>query len=97
MLMFRKSTRPLQEELNLPVERIKFQKELAVLLPDPLYILYSQIKAFIEACGNSCIKFVFFLDRYDKYYFNPQIHHCKFLSKVEWKMPLILGQRTKRV
>jgi hypothetical protein len=50
--MFRKSTRPLQEELNLPVERIKFQKELAVLLPDPLYILYSQIKAFIEACGN---------------------------------------------
>ncbi|XP_046648108.1 THO complex subunit 5 homolog [Daphnia pulicaria] len=47
------STRPLQEELNLPVERIKFQKELAVLLPDPLYILYSQIKAFIEACDPS--------------------------------------------
>lgn len=47
------STRPLQEEFNLPVERIKFQKELALLLPDPLYILYSQIKAFIEACDPS--------------------------------------------
>ena len=45
------ATRPLQEELNLPLERIKFQKELAALLPDPLYILYSQIRAYIEACG----------------------------------------------
>jgi len=42
----------LQEEFNLPVEKIQFQKELAALLPDPLYILYSQIKAFIEACGK---------------------------------------------
>lgn len=47
------ATRPLQEELNLPLERIKFQKELAALLPDPLYILYSQVKAYIEACDPS--------------------------------------------
>jgi len=47
------ATRPLQEELNLPLERIKFQKELAALLPDPLYILYSQIRAYIEACDPS--------------------------------------------
>jgi len=47
------ATRPLQEELNLPLERIKFQKELAALLPDPLYILYSQMKAYIEACDSS--------------------------------------------
>jgi hypothetical protein len=51
----------LQEEFNLPVEKIKFQKELAALLPDPLYILYSQIKAFIEACGKRIITIVFLL------------------------------------
>jgi len=47
------ATQPLQEELNVPLERITFQKELAALLPDPLYILYSQLKAYIEACGES--------------------------------------------
>ena len=47
------ATRPLQEELNVPLERLKYQKELAALLPDPLYILYSQLKAYIEACGMS--------------------------------------------
>lgn len=47
------ATRPLQEELDLPLEKIKFQKELAALLPDALYILYSQMKAYIEACDPS--------------------------------------------
>ncbi|XP_037077572.1 THO complex subunit 5 homolog [Pollicipes pollicipes] len=44
------STRPLQQELALPLDRRRQQHRLAALLPRPLYLLYVQVAAYGEAC-----------------------------------------------
>ncbi|CAK8674036.1 unnamed protein product [Clavelina lepadiformis] len=47
-----KSSFPLQESFNLPLDYIRKQHELANLLPRPLYALFLQAKAYQEACDK---------------------------------------------
>lgn len=47
-------TKPVQEHLSLPFDEIREQHQTASHLPEPLYILYMQVKAY----GESCDKFL---------------------------------------
>ncbi|XP_047120063.1 THO complex subunit 5 homolog [Schistocerca piceifrons] len=44
------ATKPLQDYLGLPLDRIRKQHEISYLLPKPLYVLYVQVDAYREAC-----------------------------------------------
>lgn len=44
----RKATLPLQELLDTPLDKLKEDYEVALLLPLPLYILYSQVSAYAQ-------------------------------------------------
>lgn len=46
------TTKPVQEYLGLPLDYRREQTSLARLLPDPLYILYTQVLAYSEACDQ---------------------------------------------
>lgn len=46
------STRPLQEALNMNFEEDWKVKKIANLLPRPLYLVYANLCAYSEACGN---------------------------------------------
>ena len=46
------STQPVQEYLALPLDTRREQAGLAKLLPAPLYICYTQVAAFAEACDT---------------------------------------------
>lgn len=46
-----KSTRPLQESLEMEIEKDWEVQKLARLLPRPLYLLYANSQAYGEACG----------------------------------------------
>ena len=43
------ATKPVQDYLNLPLDHKRDQNKLAMLLPAPLYICFSQVSAFAEA------------------------------------------------
>ncbi|CAG2056418.1 unnamed protein product [Timema podura] len=45
-------TKPLQEYLGLPLDKIRKQHQVAYLLPKPLYVLYVQADAYREACDT---------------------------------------------
>uniref|UniRef100_H2ZCI4 THO complex subunit 5 homolog n=1 Tax=Ciona savignyi TaxID=51511 RepID=H2ZCI4_CIOSA len=45
-----KSTLPLQDALNLPINKTRKLHETAQLLPRPLFVLFLQAKAYQEAC-----------------------------------------------
>lgn len=47
-----KATRPLQEALNMEIEKSWDVQKLAQLLPRPLYLLYANAQAFGEASGE---------------------------------------------
>lgn len=49
------STKPLQSLLNLPVDKIKKMHELALLLPDPMYIFFVQAEAFSRLVKWVCL------------------------------------------
>lgn len=40
------ATKPLQEHLGLPIDKTRAEHKLALLLPDPLYLLYANIDAY---------------------------------------------------
>lgn len=40
------ATKPLQEHLGLPLDKIQTEYKLATLLPDSLYLLYANTDAF---------------------------------------------------
>lgn len=40
------ATKPLQEYLGLPIDKIRAEHKLASLLSDPLYLLYVNVDAF---------------------------------------------------
>jgi THO complex subunit 5 len=58
MLIFFKVTRPLQDYLGLPLDKIRRQHQAAYHLPKPLYVLYVQADAYREACGKDNCMFV---------------------------------------
>ncbi|XP_068085628.1 THO complex subunit 5 homolog [Anabrus simplex] len=45
-------TKPLQDYLGLPLDKIRKQHQVAYLLPKPLYVLYVQADAYREACDR---------------------------------------------
>lgn len=45
-------TKPVQEYLSLPFDEIRDQHETASHLPEPLYVLYMQVKAYSESCDK---------------------------------------------
>ncbi|KAK7863751.1 hypothetical protein R5R35_011154 [Gryllus longicercus] len=45
-------TKPLQDYLGLPLDKIRKQHQVAYLLPKPLYVLYVQVDAYREACDR---------------------------------------------
>ena len=47
-------TKPLQDYLGLPLDKIRRQHQAAYHLPKPLYVLYVQADAYREACGMYC-------------------------------------------
>jgi hypothetical protein len=49
---FLQLTRPLQDYLGLPLDKIRRQHQAAYHLPKPLYVLYVQADAYREACGK---------------------------------------------
>ncbi|KAK3762766.1 hypothetical protein RRG08_014474 [Elysia crispata] len=48
-----KATRPVQDYLDMPYDRIREEHEKAQHLPVPLYVLYMQVSAYHEACDKS--------------------------------------------
>lgn len=50
------ATKPLQEHLGLPIDKIREEHKLASLLSDPLYLLYANVDAY--KCVYSNRKFV---------------------------------------
>ncbi|CAH0564119.1 unnamed protein product [Brassicogethes aeneus] len=40
------ATKPLQEYLNIPIDKVRAEHKLAQLLPDPLYIFYANVVAY---------------------------------------------------
>ena len=49
------TTVPVQEYLGLPLTDRREQMSLARLLPPPLYILYTQVQAYSEACDKEVL------------------------------------------
>nr|CAB3266948.1 THO complex subunit 5 homolog [Phallusia mammillata] len=47
-----KSSLPLQDAFDLPIDKLRKQHELARLLPRPLFVLFLQAKAYQEACDK---------------------------------------------
>lgn len=57
------ASKPLQESLGLPLDKIKVEHEKASFLPSHLYIIYAKATAFKDACGKyfiSKIKNIFY-------------------------------------
>ena len=54
------ASKPLQESLGLPLDKLKVEHEKAALLPSPLYILYAKAAAYRDACGEP--NFLLYLD-----------------------------------
>lgn len=62
------ATKPLQEYLNIPNDKVRDEHVLAKLLPDPLYIFYANAvayknvygKHFFFFCTFSVIQYLFF-------------------------------------
>jgi len=46
------ATKPVQDYLSLPLDKERSQHSLARLLPDTLYILYTQASAYSQACDD---------------------------------------------
>ncbi|XP_014231545.1 THO complex subunit 5 homolog [Trichogramma pretiosum] len=49
------ASKPLQESLGLPLDKIKLEHEKASLLASPLYIIYAKASAFRDACDNTLL------------------------------------------
>jgi THO complex subunit 5 len=46
------ATRPLQDALEMKIEKSWEIQSLKNLLPNPLYLLYSNVSAYAEACDS---------------------------------------------
>lgn len=51
------ATKPLQEHLGLPIDKTRQEHKLALLLPDPLYLLYANVDAY-KNVYSKCLHFV---------------------------------------
>lgn len=52
------ATKPLQEHLGLPIDKVLAEHKLASLLPDPLYLFYVNVDAYKQVyTGKSNIRF----------------------------------------
>lgn len=68
------ATKPLQEHLGLPIDKIRAEHKLASLLSDPLYLLYANVDAYksvyskcsIKPVYNNCFKLHFYRFKYDR-------------------------------
>ncbi|XP_023245652.1 THO complex subunit 5 homolog [Copidosoma floridanum] len=49
------ASKPLQESLGLPLDKLKLEHQKAALLAPPLYILYAKASAFKSACDSSLL------------------------------------------
>lgn len=56
------ATKPLQEHLGLPIDKIQQEHKLATLLPDPLYLLYANTDAFNQVYSRYLCQFVWVLN-----------------------------------
>ena len=48
-----KATEPVQNFLKMPLNQEKNQLELAKFLPNPLFVVFSEIRAFAQACDQN--------------------------------------------
>ncbi|OXU30184.1 hypothetical protein TSAR_007637 [Trichomalopsis sarcophagae] len=49
------ASKPLQESLGLPLDKLRLEHEKAALLAPPLYILYAKASAFRDACDSTLV------------------------------------------
>ena len=49
------ATEPVQKFLNMPINRERDQLELAKYLPPPLFVVFSETRAYAQACGKYLI------------------------------------------
>lgn len=45
-------TKPLQDYLNIPIDKLRDEHKLAYLLPEPLYLFYVNVDGFKEVYGG---------------------------------------------
>lgn len=45
-------TKPLQEQLGMTSNKVREEHQLAFLLPNPLYLLYAKVDAYIQVYGS---------------------------------------------
>lgn len=48
---FLQASKPLQESLGLPLDKIRQEHQKASLLASPLYVLYAKVSAYRDAYG----------------------------------------------
>lgn len=49
--MFTQASKPLQESLGLPLDKVRQEHQKAALLASPLYVLYAKATAYRDAYG----------------------------------------------
>lgn len=50
--IFTQASKPLQESLGLPLDKVRQEHQKAALLASPLYVLYAKATAYRDAYGN---------------------------------------------